>query len=110
MTLSHKLGYIGSKENKRVWGVEVNNIFLGSRIYDCLNGGNKFIFEVSLGAQMVKNERTAWNAGDLGLIPGLGRSSEKEMATHSSILAWRSPWTERPGGLQSMGSHRDGHN
>ena len=62
------------------------------------------------GAQMVKNERTAWNAGDLGLIPGLGRSSEKEMTTHSSILAWRSPWTERPSGLQSMGSHRDGHN
>ena len=32
---------------------------------------------------------------------------EKEMATHSSILAWRIPWTEEPGGLQSMGSRRD---
>ena len=31
---------------------------------------------------------------------------EKEMATHSSILAWRIPWTEKPGGLQFMGSHR----
>ena len=31
---------------------------------------------------------------------------EKEMATHSSILAWRIPWTEKPGGLQSMGSQR----
>ena len=31
---------------------------------------------------------------------------EKEMATHSSILAWRSPWTEEPGGLQSTGSHK----
>ena len=31
---------------------------------------------------------------------------EKEMATHSSILAWRIPWTENPGGLQSMGSQR----
>ena len=31
------------------------------------------------------------------------------MATHSSILAWRIPWTEEPGGLQSMGSHRIGH-
>ena len=30
---------------------------------------------------------------------------EKEMATHSSILAWKSPWTEEPGGLQSMGLH-----
>ena len=31
------------------------------------------------------------------------------MATHSSVLAWRIPWTEKPGGLQSMGSHRVGH-
>ena len=35
---------------------------------------------------------------------------EKEMATHSSILAWENPETEEPGGLQSMGSHRVGHN
>ena len=35
---------------------------------------------------------------------------EKEMATHSSIVAWRIPWTEEPGGLQSMGSQRVGHN
>ena len=34
---------------------------------------------------------------------------EEEMATHSSVLAWRIPWTEEPGGLQSMGSHRVGH-
>ena len=34
---------------------------------------------------------------------------EKEMATHSSVLAWKIPWTEEPGGLQSMGSHRVGH-
>ena len=34
---------------------------------------------------------------------------EEEMATHSSILAWRIPWTEEPGGLQSMGSQRVGH-
>ena len=48
-------------------------------------------------------------AGDLGLIPGLGRSLEEGMATHSSILAWEIPWTEEPGGLQSMGSQRVGH-
>ena len=36
-------------------------------------------------------------------------SKEKEMATHSSILAWKIPWTEEPGGLQSMGSQRIGH-
>ena len=34
---------------------------------------------------------------------------EKEMATHSSILAWRISWTEEPGGLQSMGLQRAGH-
>ena len=34
---------------------------------------------------------------------------EKEMAIHSSILAWKIPWTEEPGGLQSMGSQRVGH-
>ena len=41
----------------------------------------------------------------------LGREDplEKEMATHSSILAWRIPWTEEPGGLQSTGSPRVGH-
>ena len=43
------------------------------------------------------------NAGDVGSIPGLGRSLEKEMATHSSFLAREIPWTEEPSGLQSMG-------
>ena len=40
----------------------------------------------------------------------LGNFVEKEMATHSSILAWRIPWMEEPGGLQSTGSQRVGHN
>ena len=43
------------------------------------------------------------------MIPGSRRSSEKEMATHSSILVWEIPWTEGPGGLQSMGLQRAGH-
>ena len=38
-------------------------------------------------------------AGDAGSIPGLGRSTGEESGTHSSILAWRIPWTEQPGGL-----------
>ena len=44
-------------------------------------------------------------------VPSLGWEDplEKEMATHSSILAWRIPRTEEPGGLQSMGSQRVGH-
>ena len=44
-------------------------------------------------------KESACNAGDLGSIPGLGRSPGEGVATHSSILAWRSPWTEEPGGL-----------
>ena len=44
-------------------------------------------------------------------VQSLGREDplEKEMATHSSILAWKIPWIEEPGGLQSMGSQRVGH-
>ena len=44
-------------------------------------------------------------------VQSLGREDllEKEMATHSSILAWRIPWAEEPGGLQSTGSQRVGH-
>ena len=57
------------------------------------------------GGSMVENLPA--NAGDKGLIPGLEDPLEKEMATHSSILAKKIPQTEEPGGLQSMGS---GHN
>ena len=44
-------------------------------------------------------------------VQSLGQENhlEKGMATHSSILAWRTSWTEEPGGLQSMGSQRVGH-
>ena len=49
------------------------------------------------------------DTGDPGSVFGLGRSLEKEMATHSSILAWRIPWREEPGGLPSMGLQRVGH-
>ena len=49
------------------------------------------------------------NAGDVGSIPGSGRSLEGAVATCSSVLAWRVPWTEGPGGLQFMGSQRVGH-
>ena len=54
-------------------------------------------------------KESAYNAGDLGSVPGLEDPLEKEMVTQSSILAWRIPWTEKPGRLQSMGSHRVGH-
>ena len=51
-------------------------------------------------------KESACNVGELGSIPELGRSLEKGRATHPSILAWKIPQTEEPGGLQSMGSRR----
>ena len=59
------------------------------------------------GGLVVKNPPA--DARDTGSIPGWEDPLEKEMATHSSILAWRIPRTEEAGGLQSMGSHRAGH-
>ena len=55
-------------------------------------------------------KESACSAGDLGSILGQGNPLEKEIAPHSSILAWEIPWTEEPGGLQSMGSQRVRHN
>ena len=56
-----------------------------------------------------EGEESACNIGDLGSIPGSGRSPE-EGNGNSSSLAWEIPWTEEPGGLQSLGSQRVGHN
>ena len=50
---------------------------------------------------MVKNPPI--NAGDMGSSPRSGRCPGERMATYSRILAWEIPWTEEPGGLQSMG-------
>ena len=55
-------------------------------------------------------EESACDTENLASIPGSGRPLEKRMTTHSSILAWRIPWTEGPGGLQSMGFQRVKHN
>ena len=54
-------------------------------------------------------KESARSAGELGSIPGSENSREKGMATHSSILPWRFPWTEEPGRLQSMESQRVRH-
>jgi len=59
------------------------------------------------GSSAIKNLPA--NAGDMGLsVQSLGQEGplEKEMATHSSVLAYKIPWTEEPGGLQSMGLQR----
>ena len=57
-----------------------------------------------LGGSAVKNLPA--NARDSGFIPKSGKYLEKEMATHSSVLAWEIPWTEEPGRLQSMGASK----
>ena len=55
------------------------------------------------------SKKSASNAGDLGSILGGEDPLENKMTTYSSILAWRIPWAEDPGGLQSMGSQRVRH-
>ena len=64
--------------------------------------------ETSQGAQIVKNPPAMQEVWVRSL--GWEDPLEKEMAALSSTLAWRIPWTEEPGGLQSMGSRRVGHN
>jgi len=56
-----------------------------------------------------EGKESAYNVGDPGSILGLGKSPGEKMATHSSILSWRIPWTEEPGKLQSIGSQRVRH-
>ena len=71
-------------------------------------GKGKYVTE-NLGFPDSSAGKESCNGGDIGhmhSIPGLGRSPEKEMAAHSSILAWEIPWTEKPGVLQSMGLQR----
>ena len=62
---------------------------------------------IFLGDSGVKNPPV--NLGDTGSNPGLEDLLEEGIATHSSILAWRIPWTEEPGELQSIGSQRVEH-
>ena len=59
---------------------------------------------------MAKNlPASAGDARDIGSIPGWEDPREEQMATHSSMLAWEIPWMDEPGGLQSMGLQRLGH-
>ena len=77
-----------------------NNIFIWNDIY-------LSIIRTSLVAQMVKRLSTMWETW----VWSLGEEDplEKEMAIHSSTIAWKIPWTEEPGRLQSTGSQRVGH-
>ena len=59
---------------------------------------------------VLSGKESACSAGDPGSIPGLERSPGQGNGNPVHILAWRIPWTKKPGGLQSMGSQRVGHN
>ena len=77
--------------------------------HSAVHGVTKSWAQLSDWTELNKDSKeSTCNAGDLGSVPGLGRSLEMVIATHSSILAWRIPWTEEPGGLKSMGSQRVG--
>jgi len=80
---------------------DVNNLAI------CLFAVMYILFGASLVAQRVKRLPTLWETW----VQTLGREDplEKEMATHSSTLAWKIPWTEKLGRLQSVGSQRVGH-
>ena len=80
-------------------------------IYLLISSVSSSSYKASQAALMV--EKPPANRGDVGDVssnPGWGRSLEEAMATHSSILAWIIPRIEKPGGLQSIGSKRVGHN
>ena len=72
----------------------------------CIGEGNGNPFQYSC----LENPRDRGAEGDPGLISGSEVPLEKEMTTYSSILAWKIPWTEEPGRLQSVGLQRVGHN
>ena len=59
-----------------------------------------------IGSEVKNPLASAGDVRDTVLNPGSERSPEREMTAHSSILAWRIPWTEEPGKLQSIGSQR----
>ena len=85
-----------------------------NRIWSTIDMGMSFLFSLQyflaglsrwFSAKESASQCRRWRVGFLGQEDPL----EKEMATYSSILAWKIPWTEEPGGLQSMGLQRVGH-
>ena len=79
-------------------------VHFSDKMYELYSQGKS---RASLVAQTLKNLPAVWETQ----VRSLGQEDplEKGMATHSSIFAWRIPWTEEPGGLQSMGSQRVTH-
>ena len=85
----------------------LSSFSLRSSYFYLVSNSEEVYLWTSLVAQMVKCLPTMWETW----VQSLGREDppEKDMATHSSTLAWRIPWMEEPGGLKSMGPQRVGH-
>ena len=91
--------------------VKTDFIFWGSKVTadgDCSHEIKRFLL---LGRKVMTYLDSILNSRDISLPTKvrLVKAMEKAMAPHSSTLAWKTPWTEEPGGLQSMGSLRVGH-
>ena len=105
-------GECGSPQTKRkIIGINIKYTHSRAWVVQWYNSHQSRSHSVSCRASLVApdGKESACNAGHPGSIPGWGRSLEKDMATHSSIPAGRIPWTEQPGGLQSMDLQRVGH-
>ena len=92
---------------KNVWNLRINGILVYFSFCLLCNTPSNALFGASFEAQMVKNLPAIWETQVQSL--GWEDPVEKEMAAHSSILAWRITWSEEPGGQQTMGSQRVGH-
>ena len=106
---SHFGGYqnhVGDNKTRQVPGPSPMSLCLLHQLLRCFSRATQMW--ASLVAQTVKHLPAMWGTG----VQFLGREDplEKEMAIHSSTLAWKIPWTEEPDRLQSMGSQRVGHN
>ena len=88
----------GSLVGCRLWGRMESDMAEATQQQQCLNSWLSY----SWTSLWLSGKESICSAGGLGSISGSKRSLEKGMATHSSILAWRIPWTEEPSGLQSM--------
>ena len=99
---------IFNKQEKEILQKHLNDVFRHINAFMiCMVPGfipEEHIPPVLKNDALVKNPTT--HAGDEGSIPGSRRSPGEEMATCSSVLAWKTPWTEEPGGLQTMESRK----